>query len=233
MLGRLYGIGVGPGDSGLITQKAIDIINKIDVIVAPITKMGKESKAFNIAKPYLKADVETVELEFPMIDLEKEKETLNAKWKENATKIAELLKQGKNLAFLTLGDPMVYSTYSYLFPYLEEVNIKPITIPGITSFCASAAQLGVPIVQGNETFCVLTQITSLEEFDKYKELFENIVIMKPFSSRETINAAIEKYNLHDRVYAISNCGSENQEISRGFVKEDISYFTIILIKFGN
>jgi len=231
MLGKLYGIGVGPGDSGLITQKAIEIINKIDGIVAPISKMGKESKAFNIARPYLKSDVEIIELEFPMINLEKEKEALNEKWKENATEIVRRLEEGKNLAFLTLGDPMVYSTYSYLFPYLEEVNIKPITIPGITSFCASASELGVPIVQGNETFCVLTQITSIEEFDKYKELFENIIIMKPFSSRETINAAIEKYNLHDNVYAISNCGSENQVISTGLIKEDISYFTLILIKF--
>lgn len=230
MLGTLYGIGVGPGDSGLITQKAIDIIKNIDIIVSPISKMGKKSKAFTIAKPHLKENVETVELEFPMIDLEKEKEALTAKWKENANIVAKLVEQGKNIAFLTLGDPMVYSTYSYMIPYLEEVGIKPITIPGITSFCASASALGVPIVQGNETFCVLTQITSIEEFDKYKDLFENIVIMKPNSSRETINLAIKKYDLYDKVYAVSNCGDENQVMSTGLIKEDVGYFTIILIK---
>ncbi|MPW26280.1 precorrin-2 C(20)-methyltransferase [Alkalibaculum sp. M08DMB] len=230
MLGTLYGIGVGPGDSGLITQKAIEIIKNIDIIVAPISKMGKKSKAFQIAKPHLKDNVETVELEFPMIDLEKEKDTLTTKWKENAEVIAKLLEQGKNVAFLTLGDPMVYSTYSYMIPYLEEVDIKPVTIPGITSFCASASALGVPIVQGNETFCVLTQITSLEEFDKYRVLFENIIIMKPNSSRETINEAIKKYDLYDKVYAVSNCGDESQVIATGLIKEDVSYFTIILIK---
>lgn len=230
MRGTLYGIGVGPGDSGLITKKAIDIIKDIDVIIAPISKMGKKSKAFQIAKPHLKENVESVELEFPMIDLDSEQDILRAKWKENAEVIAKLLEEGKNLAFLTLGDPMVYSTYSYIIPYLETIGIKPVTIPGITSFCASSAELGVPIVQGNETFCVLTQITSMEEFERYKDLFENILVMKPLSSRETINKAIQKYDLYDKVYAISNCGDEKQEITRGLIKEDISYFTIILIK---
>lgn len=229
-IGTLYGIGVGPGDRGLMTAKAIEILKNIHIIIAPISKKGRDSLAYKIAKPYLKEEVEVVEMEFPMINLQSEKERLNKVWQENSLNIIELLKSGKNIAFLTLGDSMVYSTYSYLIPFLEERGVTPITIPGVTSFCASASALGIPIVQGKETFCTLTQITSLDELEKYMKLFDTIVIMKPSSSRETINEAIKTHNLYEKVFAISNCGHENEIQSKGLLSDDLSYFTIVIMK---
>lgn len=230
LTGKLYGIGVGPGDSSLISVKAVEILKDIHMIVTPVSKKGRDSLAYKIARPHLDHEIPMLELEFPMINLESEREVLQQKWQENAIKITEILKEGKNLAFLTLGDPMIYSTYSYLIPYLESEGIRPVTIPGITSFCASSAALGIPVVQGKETFCTLTQITSLDELEKYMKLFDNIVIMKPSSSRDSINRAIEKYNLSDQVYAVSNCGHENEIKLKGLLPEEMSYFTIVLMK---
>ncbi|NTW72279.1 MAG: precorrin-2 C(20)-methyltransferase [Eubacteriaceae bacterium] len=228
--GTLYGIGVGPGDPELITAKAINLLGEIDIILTPITREGKESKAYTIAKSYLRKDAVIHELEFPMVNLRTHKESLEAKWAENSSKVAALLSQGKNLAILTIGDPMVYSTYSYMIPYLNELGIKLVTVPGITSFCASAAVLNIPICQGNESFCVLTDIQDKKDLENALDHFQDIVIMKATPSIDIINSVVEERMLHDKIYAVTDCGGPNETVSRGLLPEDIGYFTLIIIK---
>ena len=135
--GNFYGIGVGVGDEENITLKAVKKLADVDVIILPEAKTGEGSTAFSIVKNYVKDDVEQVFLEFPMVrDLEARK-TFR---KNNADIINGLLSEGKNVAFLTIGDPMTYSTYTYVLEHiLPEIKVE--TIAGINSFNSMAARL--------------------------------------------------------------------------------------------
>ncbi|MCK5312609.1 MAG: precorrin-2 C(20)-methyltransferase, partial [Desulfobacteraceae bacterium] len=98
--GKLFGIGVGPGDPELITKKAIRIINEADVIFTASSTKNNYSLALEIADPYISDNADIQSLAFPMI---KDKEESAKAWNNNAEKIARVLKQGKNVAFITLG----------------------------------------------------------------------------------------------------------------------------------
>src|SRR4030067_1997224 len=132
-IGKLYGIGVGPGDPELLTLKAVRVLGEADVVAIPKSKEESDSIALSIVKGAVDlSKKETVELVFPMT---KDKEVLRKAREEAAVAIADRLKAGKNVACITLGDPMFYSTFSYLIPLvkerLPEVHIE--IIPGISS----------------------------------------------------------------------------------------------------
>ena len=141
MKGTLIGVGVGPGDPELMTLKAVRMIRENEVIAVP-GKQPKETVAYQIAvqaAPEL-ADKTLLPLYMPM--------TMDAEERENNRKIAadtaeQQLEQGKNVVFLTLGDPTVYSTFSYVKKLVEEHGYQTATVSGITSFCAAAARMNV------------------------------------------------------------------------------------------
>ena len=126
--GKLYGIGVGPGDSKLLTVKAVEAIEQADMIITPKTEKKEGSVAFNIAKPYIP---DTVEI-FPMVfQMNTDMEAVNKQWEINRKLIQEKLDEGKNLVFLTLGDPMLYSTYMYIFnEFKDSEEYEVYTNPG-------------------------------------------------------------------------------------------------------
>ena len=152
MEGTFFGIGVGPGDPELLTVKAIHAIEKADVIIAPKTEKKDGSVALSIARPYLKPEIEIVYQVFPMVANFSES---TAAWEKNKDEILALLRAGKNVAFLTLGDPMFYSTYIYVYRLLEPTGAAITTIPGIPAFCAIGSQLGYPIVEGNDILSII------------------------------------------------------------------------------
>ena len=123
--GTFYGVGVGPGDPELLTVKAINAIKKVDVIIAPKTEKKEGSVALSIAKPYLRSDVEIVYQTFPMV---KGFEDFHKIFENNKREIIKFLNDGKDVAFLTLGDPMFFSTYIYIFRLLKDCGIKIKTI---------------------------------------------------------------------------------------------------------
>ena len=117
LIGTFYGIGVGPGDPELLTVKAINALKKIDVLIAPKTEKKSDSVALSIAEPYLKPSIEIIFQTFPMVkDFAEETEIFEA----NKEEILKILRAGKNVGFATLGDPMFYSTYIYVFRLLEK-----------------------------------------------------------------------------------------------------------------
>ena len=151
--GKLYGIGVGPGDSKLLTVKAVEAIEQADMIITPKTEKKEGSVAFNIAKPYIP---DTVEI-FPMVfQMNTDMEAVNKQWEINRKLIQEKLDEGKNLVFLTLGDPMLYSTYMYIFNEFkdsEEYEVE--TIPGIPAFLGIASYIGLPVTEWEENVLII------------------------------------------------------------------------------
>lgn len=170
---KFYGVGVGPGDPKLITLRAVEVLQEIEVIAIPKSKMERESIAWEIAKIHCPSGVRIMELEMPMTS---DESILRAAWQSAADKIQDEMQKGNSVAFLTLGDPSLYSTYSYLLTILEPV-LSPEqieTIPGITAMAAAAARVNWPLATGDEPLVILPGIEGLEEYEKYP----NLVLMK-------------------------------------------------------
>ena len=203
MSGMFYGIGVGPGDPELLTVKAINAIKKADVLIAPKTEKKDGSVALSIAKPYLRDDIEIVYQVFPMV---KGFADSTDAWEANKKEILELLKAGKNVAFLTLGDPMFYSTYIYIYRLLKDEDITIDTIPGITAFCAIGSHAGLPIVEGNDILSVIPATAEPERIKKALEASDNVVLMKVYKNFPEVADMLAENGLADKAVMLSRCG---------------------------
>ena len=228
--GKFYGIGVGVGDPENITVKATKKLHEVDVIVLPEAKSGEGSTAFNIVKEYVKSNVEQMFLEFPMI---KDVEARKVFRKNNADKISAELEKGKNVAFLTIGDPMTYSTYTYVLEHIAD-DVEVETIAGITSFNSIAARLNVPLMIGDEDLKVVS-VNRKTDIHKEIENNDNLVFMKVSRNFEKLKQALIKTGTIDKVIMVSNCGKENQKVYydiKDLVEDDIPYFTTMIVKKG-
>ena len=224
--GRFYGIGVGVGDPENITVKATKRLHEVDVIVLPEAKSGEGSTAFNIVKEYVKPDVEQLFLEFPMI---KDVEARKVFRKNNADVISAELKKGKKVAFLTIGDPMTYSTYTYVLEHIsDDVEIE--TIAGITSFNSIAARLNIPLMIGDEDLKV---VSVNRKTDVYKEIEnnQNLVLMKISRDFEKIKKAIIETGNKENVVIVSDCGKDNEVVYWDIESvEEVPYFSTMILK---
>ena len=224
--GKFYGIGVGVGDPENITVKATKKLHEVDVIVLPEAKSGEGSTAFNIVREYLKPGVEQMFLEFPMI---KDVEARKVFRKNNADKISEELEKGKKVAFLTIGDPMTYSTYTYVLEHIAD-DVEVETIAGITSFNSIAARLNVPLMIGDEDLKV---VSVNRKTDIYKEIEnnDNLVLMKISRNFEKIKKAIIETGNKENAVIVSDCGKDNEVVYWDIESvEEVPYFSTMILK---
>ncbi len=224
--GKFYGIGVGVGDPENITVKATKKLHEVDVIVLPEAKSGEGSTAFNIVREYLKPGVEQMFLEFPMI---KDVEARKVFRKNNADKVSAELEKGKNVAFLTIGDPMTYSTYTYVLEHIAD-DVEVETIAGITSFNSIAARLNVPLMIGDEDLKV---VSVNRKTDIYKEIEnnDNLVLMKISRNFEKIKKAIIETGNKENAVIVSDCGKDNEVIYWDIESvEEVPYFSTMILK---
>lgn len=230
MNNKFYGIGVGVGDPEEITLKAINILKKLDVVVLPEAKKDEGSVAYEITKQYMKEEIEKVFMEFPMLkSLEERREAR----KRNAMFIQELLEQGKNVGFLTIGDTMTYSTYVYLLEHLPEKYLVE-TVPGISSFVDMASRFNFPLMIGEESLKVVS-LNPKMDIEAEIASADNIVFMKVSRSFERLKQAILATGNQENVIMVSNCGKENQVVAYNIEEleeEDIPYFTTLILKRG-
>ncbi|MBS4535486.1 precorrin-2 C(20)-methyltransferase [Clostridium sp. D2Q-14] len=229
MKGIFYGIGVGPGDSKLLTIKAVETIKSVDVLICPEGKRGKGSVALEIVKEYISDDTEILELTFPMVYQEVE---MKKEWEKNIEIIHEKLNNGKNVGFITLGDPMLYSTYMYILPEIKDKGIIVETIPGITSFCASASSSNTPLAMGDETLVIFPLRKNGEKIEKLMNEFDNLVVMKLSAHNEKLAKELEKKGLDKNFVLVSKCGTKEEEIIRDIdsVKSGVPYLSTMIIK---
>ena len=231
MSGIFYGIGVGPGDPELLTVKAIKAIEKVDVLIAPKTEKKDGSVALTVAKPYLKKDVEIVYQVFPMVKGFAENST--DAWESNKQEILELLRAGKNVAFLTIGDPMFYSTYIYVFRLLENEGVEIQTIPGIPAFAAIGSQLGYPIVEGDDVLSIIPATASPEKVEKAMQAADNVVLMKVYKNFEDVADMLDKNEMAEQAVLVSRAGLDDEKIIYDVLahkKDKLNYLSTILTR---
>ena len=152
--GTLYGIDVGPGDPDLITLKAAKILKQVEVVFAAASTKNSHSIAMEILSPHMNPDVPVVRLGFPMT---RSKTELTDAWEKNAHQVMNILRQGKNTAFITLGDPMLYSTFGYMYRTIRRAapHIPIEIVLGITSYQAGAAAAGTILAEAEESIAVI------------------------------------------------------------------------------
>lgn len=227
--GKLFGVGVGPGDPELLTIKAVRIIKEADIIFTAASTKNRYSLAVEIATPYISPLTRIEKLSFPMTKDEKEVETA---WIHNAKQIAEQLKKGKNVVFLTLGDPTTYSTFGYILKKMEcimpQADIE--TIPGITSFHAASARLNKILVEGEESLLITSGAFGGEQIRKNSSV-ENVAIVKAYKNIKDINSALKETGFDNKAVAVSKCGRENEQIIKNIHELETKkpdYWTLIL-----
>lgn len=230
--GTLYGIGVGPGDPDLIPLKSVKILQQVDVIFTAASSKNEYSLAVNIAKPHLPEGAVVRTLPFPMT---KDPEVTQKAWKENALTIAGELEKGHDVAFLTLGDPLTYSTYGYILKHIQALapHLAVKTIPGITSFQAAAARLNTPLVEGEESLLLTSGAFGGNRLRRLTGKLENVVFLKAYRNVEDITAALKEADMLETSIAISKCSREDEEIIEDIQelsRRKPDYWTLILAK---
>ena len=226
-----YGIGVGVGDSKTVTVKAQEVLGFIDILYVPTAKKGSDSVAHHIVKPYINELLEIKERHFPMND---KHDDLNDAWNSIASEIENDVNNGKNVGFVTIGDPMVYSTYIYLLKILRN-KIQINTLPGITSFLDIASSENFPLVEGENPLIIVPATIGIEKLEHYIKTETSLVIMKVYKNFTEVVDIIKKYNLENNSIVVSNSSKDNKTVYTSFDSinpEDISYFTTILINKG-
>lgn len=223
--GKLFGVGVGPGDKELVTLKALRALKEADIIAVPLMKSG-EKTAYNIISEYVEGK-ETMEFLMPM---SKNFDELNKNYRKIASKIAEKLNKGKNIAFITLGDPTVYSTYMQINEIINKKGYETEIIPGITSFCAAAARLNMPLCERDEPLIILP--ASYKEVREGLKLRGNKVLMKASRSILEVRDILREENLINKSSMVECCTMANEKIYKNLndLNEKSSYFSIIIVK---
>jgi precorrin-2/cobalt-factor-2 C20-methyltransferase len=228
--GKFIGIGVGPGDPDLLTVKAVKTLNEVDVICAPKSSKSKPSVALSIIDPVLndrKSEYETLEPLFPMIENKKE---LQKYWADAAQVIIEKLNEGLDVAFITLGDPSVYSTFSYVFKIIEGMDFETMVIPGITSFTGCAASAKMQLAEKDEIMVIVPKVD--ERLSQIMACGDTFVIMKTSRHSDMLEDIINQDERDKEIISVQNCSMNDEKIFDGFV-EDKKYLSTTIVKFKN
>lgn len=224
MAGILYGVGVGPGDPELLTLKAVKVINESDIIMVP-GEVVENSIAYKIAIGAVDLkDKKVIAISMPMT---KDKEVLEKAHDEASKSIIEYLKDKKQVAFLTLGDPCVYSTYIYVHKRILLEGYTAKIISGIPSFCAAAALVNDSLVEKSEPLHLLPASYDIKEALK---LSGTKVLMKSGKKMANVKRELKKHDYD--VVMVENCGMEQEKVYFGAenIDENAGYYSLIIAK---
>lgn len=229
--GTLYGIGVGPGDPDLLTMAAVKKLAQVDVILAASSSKNEYSLALGIAKPHVPEHIRVVMLKFPMT---KDKHALADAWAENGRITADILKQGHNAAFLTLGDPMIYSTFGYLLKILQKTHpeIPVEIIPGITSFQAAAAKTQTILTESGENLVIFSGVGDEQKLDSMLGQADNGVILKSYKNFDALKKIVGRHDRKNHSVFVSRLGLDGEHISHDLdeIDKQPHYLSLLLVK---
>lgn len=245
MDGIFYGVGVGPGDPELLTLKAVKAVQECEVIAVAVSSPdfrepvyeegGTESRypellekcvAWQIVLPAVPEIEGKAKLFLPM-PMMKDKETLKRIHDRCADAAAEQLGAGKNIAFITLGDPTVYSTCLYVHKRLKRRGAQTVLIPGIPSFCAAAARMDMGLAMNREELHIIPASYGVEESLDMKG---TRVLMKAGKKMAYVKQAVRDKGLEAEM--VENCGMSNERIYRQAedIPDDAGYYSLVIIK---
>ena len=225
MKGRLFGVGVGPGDPELMTYKAVRTIEKCPVIAVP-AKGREHAVSYRIAAGMVDnmEEKEYLDLDTPMT---KDRQILNQNYEKAAKRIIEELEKEKDVAYLTLGDPTIYSTYMYIQRIIKEKGYETSIINGIPAFCAAASKLNESLADRADELHVIPSSYDIRNALRYPG---TKVLMKSASRLAEVREILEEKNVD--VKMIENCGMADEQIYERLedIPEHASYYSLLIVK---
>ena len=234
--GTLYGIGIGPGDPELITLKGARLISACRNLFVPKARTASESVALAIARPLVGPEAKIEELLFPMTA---DCEELSAKWDAAAARVAAVLAAGEDACFLTLGDPLLYSTYIYLLRALRRrlPGLKAVTVPGIMAFGAAAALAEFPVGEGRETVTIVPAADDLSAVRQALTQGGTVVLMKIGKRLPEVLGLLDAEGLLEKSVFVSRATMEDERIETDLRRlkaegPEAGYLSIILVHAG-
>ena len=238
-MAELIGIGVGPGDPDLLTVKAVKAIQNAEIIMCPASKEDRPSIALSVVSSLIdkSKNQEIIKLIFPMT---KDKEVLEDTWKKNAKIMAEKVLSGKNVVYLTVGDPYLYSTWIYMHRNIESNHpeLKISVIPGIVSMFTFASKVGVSIAEGAEKVAIIPSCYDLATVKEIAKNAESLIFLKDGRYFDQVINLLKESGFPDNsIFAIGqDLGTEKEIIRKltlGEVNDDTlttKYFSILVVK---
>jgi len=230
---KIYAVGVGPGDPELLTRKAERILRQVSVICAPSANPTDSSYALSIVEEFIdRSRQEVIVQTFPM---KKDQQELEPFWEDAAREASELVRQGRDVAFITIGDPFLYSTFLYIYRIVREkypdVSIE--AIPGITSINAAAIAAGVPLAAASERVAIIP--AAFEEQDLRRVLvdFDTIVLMKVNRVFEQVYALLQELGLEKKGVFVRRVGSAEEEVVfdlATLLGKKLDYLSLLIVK---
>jgi precorrin-2/cobalt-factor-2 C20-methyltransferase len=232
-IGRLYGIGVGPGDPELITLRAYRILSEVPVIFVPQKNEGSESFALTIIAGLVENSAERViRLTFPMV---RDESRLTHSWQKAAEIIWRHLERGEDCALVNVGDPMLYGTFIHVLEALKENHpeVSVEVIPGVSSINAAAARAVTPLAIGDERIAIISGHDNDEAIREALQSFNTVVFMKPNAMFDRLLGTLEEMNLLEKCVYVSRSTTKDEEIIRDIRKlkgEKLDYFSLLIVR---
>lgn len=232
MLGTLYGLGVGPGDPELITVKAFRRLKEAAVIAYPKKQRGSKSYAQKIIDAYFQPqEKELLGLVFPMT---KNQDILDQKWNETVEDVWGKLQEGKDVAFVTEGDPLLYSTFIHMMRLMQEryPEVPIEVVPGISSINGAASRLGLPLADGDEQVAIVPARDDYEAMKKVLEDNDCVIFIKVAKVIETMLGLLRDMNLLDKASVVTKVTSNEEVIWKASELDgvELQYLTLMVVR---
>ena len=227
MAGIFYGVGVGPGDPALLTEKAKRCIEAADVLAVPAN--GTTATAFAVVKQAVAPGNK------PVLELEFSMSGDRNRWKDcavqAATTIGALLEQGKQVALVTLGDVTLYSTCMYVFRLLKKRGFSAELIPGISAASAGAALAGISVAQDQENVAVIPLGRYPERHRALMDAADNLILMKAGSCMDWIIRYMEEHGIpQEQAVVFADVGLPGEYVGAPEADRVYGYFTTVIVK---
>ncbi|RRN70045.1 precorrin-2 C(20)-methyltransferase [Peribacillus simplex] len=231
-LGTLYGLGVGPGDPELITVKAFRVIQESPVIAYPKKRKGSKSYAHRIVEVYIRPEEkEMLGLVFPMT---KDQAILDREWNGTVEKVWQKLYEGKDVAFVTEGDPLLYSTFIHMMKLMQELHpeVEIKTVPGISSFNGSASRLGIALADGDDHVAIVPARDDYEAMKKAIEDHDAVVFIKVAKVIDLMITVLKDLNLLEKASVVTKVTSDEEVIWKVSELEglELEYLTLMVVR---
>lgn len=231
-IGTLYGVGVGPGDPELITLKACRLLRECPVIAYPAARHGGESYAREIIGLHVRPEEQTMlGLVFPMT---KDPELLAGGWNRTVELCWNELKQGRDVAFVTEGDPNLFSTFIHLSRLMQELHpgVPVVSVPGISSVFGAAAALEQPLADGNQRVGIIPATSDREALKEALLHHDTVIFLKVAKVLDLVLDVLDELGLSGKASVVTKVTSPNERVwrdARDLWGKELEYLSLMVV----
>lgn len=234
MSGRLIGVSLGPGDPGLITRRAWALLERRDTVWTYPTRSTKTpSYAFDIAvRSGIELAAQHQPLLFPMTH---DGDKLLRHWHRAAEAVLPLLQAGRDVLFLVEGDASTYATFGHLARTVRalDARIEIETVPGVNSFTAACATLGLPLAEQDDTVAIVPAAYGVSAVDRLLSEVDTLVLLKVKPLMDALIDWLERRGLLAHAHFIERCGAPDERIVADVARlrgQPVSYLSLMVVK---